>query len=164
MRRLLCVGGALGLSVLMLSCGRRYDSDPHNKERCLTNMLVIWQKLRAISDRGDSPRRLGLLYPYPLTDRTMFRCPSSSDDPTHFEEGAVLKPNQCSYIYHYLGAFTMLYDDLKSRLLVLYEKDDFHGPGRNVVFANGHDIFLPSAEFNEALAFTEKWMKENMEQ
>lgn len=162
MRSILRLGTALGLSVLMLSCGG-YDTDPKNRSRCLLNMHLIYKALSKFSEQDRKPaEHLGEIFPRPFDDHTRFRCPSSSDDPTKYQEGDVLKPSQCSYIYNNLGIFTDLDDDLRSKLILIYEKKEFHGPGRHVVFASGSEPeFLPREEFNKALAFTEQWMKEN---
>ncbi|MEW6358610.1 MAG: hypothetical protein AB1696_19905 [Planctomycetota bacterium] len=161
-RKVLCLGMALGMTAAIFSCGG-YDTSKDNRDRCQTNMTVMWQKLRAwSSEKGGTPSQLGSLYPHPLGDRTMFRCPSSSDDPTKFEEGAVLQPHQCSYIYYHLGCFTDLDPELAGKLLILFEKKSFHGPGRNVAFADGKVTYVEKAEFDTALAFTEDWIKKNM--
>ncbi|NOZ20254.1 MAG: hypothetical protein GXP25_04110 [Planctomycetes bacterium] len=163
-RRSLCFGTALAVAATVFSCGG-YDSDPENKARCQTNMTVIWQKLRGWStQKGGTPKRLGMIYPHPLRDRTLFRCPSSSDDPTGFEEGKILQDHQCSYIYNWLDCFTDLDPSVASKLILLYEKKGFHGPGRNVAFAGGDKPirYLEKDEFDKALAFTKDWMKKNM--
>ena len=156
------VAAVLALSIGLSSCGCRHDPSPKKKSRCYTHLKLIYNALYEISHFGHyGAENLGKLFPNPLEDRMALRCPASSDDPTSYVENTELKPKHCSYLYNNLGAFTDLDDSLRTQLIIVYEKAEFHGPGRQVAFADGRIVYLERAEFNKALAFTENWMKEN---
>lgn len=160
--RVACVGLVVGLCVVLCSCGG-YDTSPKNMGRCKTNLKLMHKALKCFCEMDSKPAvHLGEIFPRPFDDRARFRCPSSSDDPTKYSEGEVLKPHHCSYIYNPLGMFTELDDDLQGKLILVYEKADYHGPGRNVIFCDGTLEFLKKQQFEEAQAFTEQWMKENL--